>query len=151
GLYDLNSEFYQNDAASLLLAPAFGIGSELAATGPNGPSIFPSTALAVRASWSVTPHQTLRAAAINASAGVLGDPGGVDTSFNDGALLIAEWARRGDVTLKIGAWRYSEQQDDIRDVDAFGAPLKRGASGAYLSLEGPLWRDGDRAAIGFLR
>jgi hypothetical protein len=43
GLYDLNSEFYANDSAGLLLAPAFGIGSELAATGPNGPSIFPST------------------------------------------------------------------------------------------------------------
>ena len=48
GLYDLNSEFYTNDAAGALIAPPFGIGSELSATGPNGPSIFPSTALAVR-------------------------------------------------------------------------------------------------------
>lgn len=40
GLYDVNSEFYANDAAGLLIAPPFGIGSELAATGPNGPSIF---------------------------------------------------------------------------------------------------------------
>ena len=48
GLYNLNSEFYADDAAGQLLAPAFGIGSELAATGPNGPSIFPSTALGVR-------------------------------------------------------------------------------------------------------
>ena len=48
GLYDMNSEFYANDAAGTLLAPAFGVGSEIAATGPNGPSIFPSTALALR-------------------------------------------------------------------------------------------------------
>ncbi|MBA4354801.1 MAG: porin, partial [Novosphingobium sp.] len=48
GLYDLNSEFYANDAAGVLLAPPFGIGSELAATGPNGPSIFPYSALAAR-------------------------------------------------------------------------------------------------------
>jgi porin len=48
GLYDLNSEFYQNDASGLLISPPFGIGSELSATGPNGPSIFPSTALAAR-------------------------------------------------------------------------------------------------------
>ena len=48
GMADLNADFYQNDAAGLLIAPAFGIGSELAATGPNGPSIFPSTALAAR-------------------------------------------------------------------------------------------------------
>jgi porin len=44
GLYDLNSEFYANDAAGLLIASSFGIGSELAATGLNGPSVFPSTA-----------------------------------------------------------------------------------------------------------
>ena len=30
GLYDLNSEFYSNDSAGLLMAPAFGIGSEVA-------------------------------------------------------------------------------------------------------------------------
>ena len=45
GFIDLNEDFYANDAAGLLIAPAFGIGSELAATGPNGPAIFPSTSL----------------------------------------------------------------------------------------------------------
>ncbi|MCI1143277.1 carbohydrate porin [Sphingomonas sp. WKB10] len=40
GLYDVNSEFYQNDAAGLLISPMFGVGSELAATGVNGPAIF---------------------------------------------------------------------------------------------------------------
>ena len=48
GLYDLNSEFYATESAGLLIAPPFGIGSELASTGVNGPSIFPSTALALR-------------------------------------------------------------------------------------------------------
>jgi porin len=90
GLYDLNSEFYANDSAGLLLAPAFGIGSELAATGPNGPSIFPSTALAVRLRWTPHAHLYAQAAALNANAGVLGDPGGVKTSFDNGVLLIAE-------------------------------------------------------------
>ena len=52
GLYDLNGEFYANDSAGLLIAPAFGISSELAATGANGPSVFPSTALAMRLKWS---------------------------------------------------------------------------------------------------
>lgn len=37
GLYDLNSEFYANDAAGLLIAPAFGVGSEIAATGRMAP------------------------------------------------------------------------------------------------------------------
>ncbi len=68
GLHNLNSEFYANDSAGLLIAPAFGIGSELAATGPNGPSIFPSTALAARVKWAPREDLYLQAAALNASA-----------------------------------------------------------------------------------
>ncbi|USQ96115.1 carbohydrate porin [Caulobacter sp. RL271] len=135
GLYDLNSEFYANDSAGLLIAPAFGIGSELAATGPNGPSIFPSTALAVRARW--TPSETLyaQAAVLNANAGVLGDPGGVHTSFDNGVLIIAEagWQGRGKVAF--GTWRYTDKQDDIRAVTPTGGPVHSTAKGAYVLLE----------------
>lgn len=151
GLYDLNSEFYQSETAGLLIAPAFGIGSELAATGPNGPSIFPSTALALRLRWSLSRAQHVQAAIINASAGVVGDPDGVDTSFDDGALMIGEWARGGDVRVKLGVWRYSRRQDDIRDVNALGAPVKRAAEGAYASIEAPLWNEDVRAVAGFAR
>jgi porin len=135
GLYDLNSEFYANDAAALLMAPAFGIGSELAATGPNGPSIFPSTALAVRLARPLSPSQTLRIAVLNANAGVLGDPGGVDFEFDHGALLIAEWSRVGSTRLSVGAWGYTSRQDDIRDVDSADSSRRRRAHGAYLTLE----------------
>ncbi len=153
GLYDLNSEFYTTDAAGLLIAPPFGIGSELAATGPNGPSIFPSTALAVR--LHVTPSDTtyVQAAVLNARAGVIGDPGGVDTEFGHGALLAAEagWTGRGKVAL--GGWRYTKEQDDILDIDAAGDPMRRVAAGAYLLVDQPLnGAQGDlRAVAGFLR
>jgi porin len=151
GLYDLNSEFYQTDAAGLLIAPAFGIGSELAATGPNGPSIFPSTALAVRARWDVAEGQRIQGAVLNANAGVLGDPGGVDMSFDEGALLIGEWVHSGDMQVRIGAWRYTDKQDDIRDVDTLGAPLRRWAQGFYASVEGPIGAFGDSTLTGFVR
>jgi porin len=151
GLYDLNSEFYQTESAGLLIAPAFGIGSELAATGPNGPSIFPSTALALRAGWNVSEGQRIQGAVLNASAGVVGDPGGVDLSFDDGALLIGEWVQSGDISFRVGAWRYTETQDDIRDTDTLGAPVQRNAQGVYASLEGPLGSFGDSTLIGFLR
>jgi porin len=39
GLIDLNSEFYVNGSSGVLIAPQFGVGSELAATGPGGPSM----------------------------------------------------------------------------------------------------------------
>lgn len=135
GLYDLNSEFYANDSAGLLLAPAFGIGSELAATGPNGPSIFPSTALSARVRWTPNEHVYVQAAAINAHSGVLGDPGGVCTEFEHGLLTIAEagWQGRGKVAF--GAWRYTKKQPDIREITVAGYPAAKAAQGAYLLLE----------------
>lgn len=154
GLYDLNSEFYVTEAAGDLIAPAFGIGSELAATGPNGPSIFPSTALTLRARWSLTESQSIQAAIVNARAGVIGDPGGVDDEFDNGALLIAEWARSGAVNLRIGAWRYSDDQDDIRDTDGLGDPVQRTAQGYYAGAEGVVWDAGDddvRETAAFVR
>ena len=135
GLYDLNSEFYANDSAGMLLAPAFGIGSELAATGPNGPSIFPSTSLAVRARWTPSENIYAQAAVLNANAGVLGDPGGIHTSFDKGVLIIAEagWQGRGKVAF--GTWRYTDKQDDIRTVTLAGDPAHATAKGAYVLLE----------------
>lgn len=151
GLYDLNSEFYQTDAAGLLIAPAFGIGSELAATGPNGPSIFPSTSLALRGRWSIDQQNAFQGAALNANAGVLGDPDGVDYSFDDGALIIGEWVHDGGVNVRVGAWRYTEEQDDIRETDVLGDPLKHGAHGLYASIEGNVGSFGDSSIDAFLR
>ena len=152
GLYDLNSEFYSNEAAGLLIAPPFGIGSELAATGPNGPSIFPSTSLAVRLKFEDERGPYAQAAVLNAKAGVPGDPGGVDVEFEGGALYIAEagWRRDGS-HLGFGAWRYGDDQDDIRDV-VLGAPAQREAAGLYVLGEHVL-REGEagRTLRGFFR
>lgn len=145
GLYDLNSEFYANDSAGLLLAPAFGIGSELAATGPNGPSIFPSTALSARVRWTPNEQVYVQAAAINAHAGVLGDPDGVCTEFEHGLLTIAEagWQGRGKVAF--GAWRYTKKQPDIREITVSGYPAAKTAQGAYVLLERQLTGEGEDA------
>ncbi|MEQ1490398.1 MAG: carbohydrate porin [Terricaulis sp.] len=141
GLYDINSEFYANDSAGLLMAPAFGIGSELAATGPNGPSIFPSTALAARFSTQLSPHGSARVAIVNANAGVIGDPDGVDTQFDDGALIIGELSWNGRTSVDVGAWTYTDKQDDIRLVDGSGDAISQRAAGAYISAEREIWTD----------
>lgn len=151
GLYDLNSEFYANDSAGLLINPSFGIGSELAATGPNGPSIFPSTALAVRLNheWD---GGYVRGAALNAHAGVPGDPGGVHTEFDSGALAIAEAGITGNIRLSVGVWRYTDEQDDIRDVTLAGDPVKRTAQGLYITGERVLAGDENGTQVtGFFR
>ncbi len=154
GLYDLNSEFYANDAAGLLIAPAFGVGSEIAATGSNGPSIFPSTALAVRIDRQLDGKGSYaRFALLNAAAGTLGDPQGVNLSFDSGALLIGELGianERGK--LGVGGWGYTERHDDIDATDAAGDPVKRRAWGVYAIGEVQLRdREGVPAIAAFAR
>jgi porin len=152
GLYNLNSEFYANEAAAQLLAPAFGIGSELAATGPNGPSIFPATSLGLRLNVKIGDGAYVRAAVLNAKAGVMGDPRGVDLTFSDGVLAIAQVGVTAPVKMSAGVWRYSHAQDDIRDVDPAGAAKPRVAEGVYVQAEHRLaGEEGGRAVTGFVR
>lgn len=138
GFIDLNSEFYATDAAGLLIAPAFGIGSELAATGPNGPAIFPSTALSVMAHAEPAPGTYIAGSIVNAEAGVLGDQHGVPGMFDHGALLIAEAGLTRSGKLAVGAWGYSCRQADLRLVDASGKPLQQRARGGYALAELPI-------------
>ncbi len=140
GLYDLNSEFYTNDAATLLIAPAFGIGSELASTGPNGPSIFPSSALAARLRVPVLDDKGyVQFAVINARASTMGDDAGVDFSFREGVLLIGEAGFvSGPVRGSLGTWAYSRQREALYETDAQGTPLRKTAAGAYFVVEADL-------------
>ena len=153
GLYDTNSEFYNNPAAALLIAPPFGIGSELAATGPNGPSIFPSTALAARLFVPLDGDgHYVRLGVVNARASTLGDPGGIDLSFRDGLLLIGETGRKsGRWRWSLGGWHYTRDADDFADTLPDGTPVRRPSFGGYATLEGELATAGPRAVSAFLR
>lgn len=136
GLYDLNSEFYATEASGLLLAPPFGIGSELASTGPNGPAIFPSSSLAARLRIGDMETFYAQAAVVNADARTIGDHGGIDTSLDHGVLGIVELGGGGPLHYAIGVWRYDQHQDDIRDLTPDGEPAKSLARGAYALAEG---------------
>lgn len=138
GFSDLNSEFYATDSSALLLAPAFGIGSELSATGPNGPSLFPSTALTARVHLAAGGASYVNLAVVNAEAGVLGDRAGIRPLLAKGALLIAEAGIAGERKLALGGWAYTHRQDDLRDTDAAGDPLRQTAFGVYVLLNQPL-------------
>jgi porin len=135
GFIDLNEDFYANDAAGLLMAPAFGVGSELAATGPNGPSIFPSTA--PTATIRVEPSEASygQFAVVSAETGVPGDRGGVPSLFSEGALLVGEAGITSFGKLALGAWSYTRRQDDLRLTGDAGDPLARRARGAYVLFD----------------
>ncbi|WP_447752764.1 carbohydrate porin [Sphingopyxis fribergensis] len=136
GLYDLNSEFDALDAAGLFVSSPNGIGTDFAQSGRNGPSIFPSTALAARLRVEPADGWTIRAAILD---GVPGNPDrprrtAIHLGGGDGALLVGEVEApvRGGKLL-VGHWRYTGEFDRN---DGRGAGS--GNAGTYVRGEIPL-------------
>ena len=158
GLYDLNSEFYVTEASSMFIQPTFGIGAEMAATGQNGPSVFPVASFAIRAKSETDSGYYLQAAAMD---GVSGDPNnyqGTHVQFNkgDGTLNVIEAGvplgiaeRSHNSKLALGIWRYTARFDDLLD-----STVKRISRGYYAMVEKGLHYkpDSNEACInGFVR
>jgi porin len=143
GLYDLNSEFDAIDTAALFITPSHGIGPDFSQSGGNGPSIFPVTSLALRATTSHGPWS----AQFAVLDGVPGDPEhpkhtAIKLSSEDGALLIGEVNYRFKSGARIGGgyWHYTADFDDLTAVDEDGNALTRSDNtGAYLMFESPVF------------
>jgi len=92
GLYDLNSEFDVIKPGLLFLHSSYGIGAELGLSGVNGPSIFPVTSLALRASANIGDRVIFKAAVLDGVPGDPNDPKGTHIILReeDGLLLIAQ-------------------------------------------------------------
>lgn len=138
GFSDLNAEFDVADSASALMAPSFGIGPEFGGTGSGGPSLYPSTALGLRLRIKPSAATDWSVSIVNAEAGVVGDEGGPDFEFDEGVLFTTEYAWTGPGRFALGYWRYSQDQDDIRDLDAGRAPVRRASQGGYAVAEAPV-------------
>lgn len=149
GLYDLNSEFDALDAAGLLVSSPHGIGTDFAQSGRNGPSIFPSTALAARLQVAIGGGWKARAAILD---GVPGDPDRpgrtvVRLGKSDGALLVGEVeAPLAGGKLLLGHWRYTA---DFDRNDGTGTGY--GNAGSYVRAELPLVDQGTRRLDVFAR
>jgi porin len=165
GRYDLNSEFYRLQSASLFLNSSFGIGPEFSQSGQGGPSIFPNTSVGVRFGIKPTEEIVLRTAVLD---GVpVERPNGRREIFakGDGALVVAEGAYLyrplgseqartrefrigrnccGTYTgkLALGAWYYSAAFDDLIKMHPDGQPIRhRGSRGIYLLADGTVHQD----------
>lgn len=153
GLLDFNSEFYATESSSIFIHPTFGIGAEMAGTGQNGPSVFPTASFAIRAKASTAAGYYLQAVTLDGVPGDPDNPHGTHVQFNpgDGALNVIEAAlplsvaeNAHDNKLALGVWRYTARFDDILafdingnpvNVDAGGNPLKRISHGYYAMIE----------------
>lgn len=158
GLYDFNAEFDALDSASLFVGSAHGIGADIAQSGQNGPSIFPSTSLAARLQLGLTDGLKLRLAVMD---GVPGDPDrpkrtAIKLGNGDGALLAGEleWTTESTKVL-LGYWRYTAAFDNYLATAKAGLPVSgKGNDGLYLRGEARLWRragDAERGLAMFAR
>jgi porin len=117
GVVDLNTEFDVQATALLFLNAAFGVGPDFAQSGPNGPSIFPSTGLGLVGWWLPGGHWTLKAGLFEGAPGDAAHPGRTRFSYSEdeGALLVFEARNhlKPDFVIGAGSWRYTASFDAI--------------------------------------
>ncbi|MBI4754618.1 MAG: carbohydrate porin [Betaproteobacteria bacterium] len=159
GLLDLNAEFYVTETSAMFIHPTFGMAAEIAGTGKNGPSSFPTTSVGLRLKLRPSEHAYLQVIGLDGVPGDPGNPRGTHIQFNrgDGVLWVTEagMARPagalGLFKYAVGAWRYTNRFADLVDTDAAGDPSMRVTWGAYVLAESELWRRDERSLAGFLR
>jgi len=152
GLYDLNSEFDVLGSARLFLNSSFGVGPDYSQSGLNGPSIFPTTSLALRLKALPRPRWRVEVAMLDGVPGDPGDPHGthVHLDSSDGLLLACECAY---YTLSPGVGRDLEEREGPlhagrigrEDEPAYGAKLAVGSWG-YTRRLAPGWTLGSTSA-----
>ena len=153
GLYPVDSQFYVTDATGIFLHPTGGMAAEVAQTGVNGPSIFPTSSLGIRARWQPAPSFYFQAALVD---GVPGDPNNphgthIRHDRGDGTLAIMETGIRPTEEISkyaVGYWRYTPRFDDLVDTDGLGNPLRRVNRGAYFFAEQTVYREKDDPSQG---
>jgi porin len=137
GLQDLNAEFDMNDTRALFIHSTHGAGHDIAQTG-IGPSIFPVTALGLRAAWTPGDGWLLHTAVFDAAPGDPDDPTStrIHISKEEGALWITElqWSSDRLRELALGYWRYTSEFDDVRG-EAPEWPKRSGNAGMSASAE----------------
>ena len=141
GLIDLNATFDVQETAALFLNASHGIGPDLGDTGLNGPSDYPTPALAVTSFYRPAEGWTLQAGVFD---GAAGDPRHRSSFLAvklDGALLIGQVEKRfGDTArVEVGAWAFTGRFPSLDRFDAAGAAKSVGDDrGVYALVEGKL-------------
>ena len=159
GLTDLNADFDTQQVASLFLNSSDGTGAELGHSGINGPSIYPTTALAVSGFGKVGDSLIVRAGLFDGTAGTPYHPGAfaIRLSGKDGLLFIgqAEKTLNNGFRLVAGGWGYTALFGALHRFDAAGNPIRlQRERGAFAMIEGTLTHagdDGERGLSAWLR
>jgi len=159
GLTDLNADFDTQQVASLFLNSSDGTGAELGHSGSNGPSVYPTTALAISGFAKIGDSVIVRSGLFDGTAGTPWHPGvfAIRLSGGDGALFIAQIEKTLDNGFRLvgGGWAYTALFGALHRFDAAGdpVPLQR-ERGTFGLIEGTLTHagdDGERGLSAWLR
>lgn len=155
GLYDVNSEFYVTDSSALFIHSTFGIGTDIAQSGAQGPSIFPFTSAGSRVRIAPTEQTYIQAAILDGVSGDTTNPRGTQIDFDqdDGWLTIAEAGFTPENSkIAIGGWYYTQKADHLTEIDSSGDPIKKRSEGAYIIGETQLYEEAkDQGLMAFAR
>lgn len=157
GLTDLNADFDVQTAGGLFLNSSDGIAPEFSHTGRGGPSIFPTTALALTAALNPAKGWRLDLGAFDGQPGSRSDPRrfAIHLDARSGALLVGQVTRSFDsgTRLETGVWAYTAAFNALDRRDVAGRPLQLHMSrGVYGLVEGRLaGKDKGRALTGWVR
>lgn len=129
GLYNLNSEFDVLGSAQLFLNSSFGIGADFSQSGVNGPSIFPTTSLALRVKAVPWRRWRVEAAAFDGVPGKPGDPYGTHVILrrSDGLLLAGEVA----YFVPVGGRRANRAAEEARERPSHAGDIGRESQTVY--------------------
>jgi len=148
GLYDLNSEFDVVERGGVFINSSFGIGPDYSQSGENGPSIFPTTSLALRLRFQPNEIVGLRIAAFDGVAGDPENPMGtkIIVEEDDGLLLAGEMdylpPSIPGLRTALGAWFYTEASTTIVEAPSDGGAVdERRNCGGYILGETDVWTD----------
>lgn len=149
GLYDLNSEFDAIETAGLFLNSSHGIGPDFSQTGPNGPSIFPTTSLGLRVKWHPSDKFYVQTVVLDGVPGDPDNPNGTKIKFRqgDGILVSTELAYLTGTEdeshpygkIALGTYFYTTKYDAILGQD--NNLQQRSKPGAYLLAERSVLRE----------
>ena len=120
GMFDLNSEFDARESSSIFINPSHGIGPDFSKSGLNGPSIFPTTSIALKLGYEFDNGYFIKTAVFDGVPGNPDNPTGTHIllSENDGMLFTAEtgYALKKEDKLisrfSVGTWIYSSDFDE---------------------------------------
>jgi len=145
GLYDLNSEFDTRETSALFINPSHGIGAEFSMAGENGPSIFPTTSLALRMKYNLYKSLNIKMAVFDGVPGDLNNPNGTEVILDEdeGVLFSTEISYGSEseelnkdyFKYSVGGWYYTNEFAKLLSLNNEISSTQKGNYGLYISAE----------------